>query len=490
MRCIQFFIIYCIFQSDSADNKMVKEDTVPAIPRKEEVSKTKSSTWETNRIVKVNQTEANKGVANDSNTHNNEKNVDQKNSQKADSNRQEVEGRNLNLNKVETSPAKQFLIVNRTVSMSPTTNISTPNFSIPSYAHSSTEKDNITTQATSHQNIVNQESNISDQIYKDKGSVKKRLPKPKTELDKEIETLEKRYSDKIDRINEGFIKPERKIDLDKVDVNSNRPSILGPSRFETGFSKTIQEIQPSRNESVYSKREYTTKATTNSLDENKLSKSKTTVDILSPESRRKRFDSNFNAVPEPFKTTSETFKSTNRFESKYQGKSDEIPLVKPTYQARHLSRFESPTSSSYSSYTSTYSVSSLPTPSSVTSTIPSSSVTSVSSSYSSSTTSRAKSEGNNLLSASSQYKDFYSQIQSTKDKYKSDFEKAMNFDRTSSKPPVIKEKFPRPDQTPTLSRDYSFRRQERESTVMKALINDRSKRGKSDEISKSTSFRF
>ena len=105
---------------------MGKEDTVPAISRKEELSKPNSSTWETNRIVNVNQTEAVKGVANDSNTHNNEKNVDQhsqKKSPKADSNRQEVEGRNLNLNKVETSPAKQFLIVNRTVSMSPTTNI-------------------------------------------------------------------------------------------------------------------------------------------------------------------------------------------------------------------------------------------------------------------------------------------------------------------------------------------------------------------------------
>ena len=64
----------------------------------------------------------------------------------------------------------------------------------------------------------------------------------------------------------------------------------------------------------------------------------------------------------------------------------------------------------------------------------------------------------------------------------------MNFDRTISKPPVIEEKFLRPDPSPsTLTRDYSFRRQERESTVMKALINDRSKRGKSDDIPKSSS---
>jgi len=95
------------------------------------------------------------------------------------------------------------------------------------------------------------------------------------------------------------------------------------------------------------------------------------------------------------------------------------------------------------------------------------------------------------MSSSSQYKDFYNQIQVTKDRYKSDFEKAMNFDKTASKPPIIKEKLPRPDLTPsTLGRDYSFRRQERESTVMKALMNDRTKRGKSDDVTRSTSFRY
>merc|ERR1712029_1316702 len=53
------------------------------------------------------------------------------------------------------------------------------------------------------------------------------------------------------------------------------------------------------------------------------------------------------------------------------------------------------------------------------------------------------------ISSSSQYKDFYNQIQVTKDRYKTDFEKAMNFDKTASKPPIIKEKLPRPDLTPS-----------------------------------------
>ena len=67
----------------------------------------------------------------------------------------------------------------------------------------------------------------------------------------------------------------------------------------------------------------------------------------------------------------------------------------------------------------------------------------------------------------------------------------MNFDRTTMKPPVIKEKLPRPDPTPaTLRRDYGSRRLERESTVMNTLLNDRTKRGKSDDVLRSSSFRY
>ena len=103
--------------------------------------------------------------------------------------------------------------------------------------------------------------------------------------------------------------------------------------------------------------------------------------------------------------------------------------------------------------------------------------------------SRARSEGNGqIISATSQYKDFYHQIQVSKDKYKSDVEKAMSFDRTTMKPPIIREKLPRPDATPMLCRRQE-RRQEREATVISAIVTDRARRGKSDDYMRS-SFRF
>ena len=111
-----------------------------------------------------------------------------------------------------------------------------------------------------------------------------------------------------------------------------------------------------------------------------------------------------------------------------------------------------------------------------------------SSTLSKATASRAKSEGSGL-SGSSQYKEFYHQIQASKDKYKSDMEKAMSFDRTLSKPPIIRDKLPRPDATPLLSRRQE-RRQEREATVITAIVSDRAKRGKSDDLLRSSTFRF
>ena len=100
--------------------------------------------------------------------------------------------------------------------------------------------------------------------------------------------------------------------------------------------------------------------------------------------------------------------------------------------------------------------------------------------------SRARSEGNGLiLSQSSQYKDFYNQIQVTKDRYKSDVEKAMSFDRSAIKPPIIRERLPRPDNShSTLGRE---RRVDREATVMKTI--EGARRGKSDDLLRSSSFR-
>ena len=103
---------------------------------------------------------------------------------------------------------------------------------------------------------------------------------------------------------------------------------------------------------------------------------------------------------------------------------------------------------------------------------------------SSNSSSRAKSEGSGL-GGSVQYKEFYHQIQASKDRYKSDVERAMNFDRTLIKPPVIREKFPRPDATPLLRR-----RQEREATVISALASERAQRGKSDDFLRGSSFRL
>ena len=80
-------------------------------------------------------------------------------------------------------------------------------------------------------------------------------------------------------------------------------------------------------------------------------------------------------------------------------------------------------------------------------------------------------------------------IQASKDKYKSDVEKAMSFDRTMSKPPIIRDKLPRPDATPLISRRQE-RRQEREATVISAIVTDRAKRGKSDDLLRSSTFRF
>merc|ERR1712013_661923 len=123
---------------------------------------------------------------------------------------------------------------------------------------------------------------------------------------------------------------------------------------------------------------------------------------------------------------------------------------------------------------------------------------------------RAKSEGSTLstnmpASAQNNYSlsnisnkttsDLYLKIQTTKDKHKSDVQTAMNFDKTSWKPPVIKHKYDRPDPTPskytmTLGRDKISRVQERERVVIDKLMMDRASRGKSDDFLKNSSYRL
>merc|ERR1740128_1531879 len=123
---------------------------------------------------------------------------------------------------------------------------------------------------------------------------------------------------------------------------------------------------------------------------------------------------------------------------------------------------------------------------------------------------RVKSDGSTLLtkssgtmqnnyslssSSSKASTDLYLQIQATKDKHKSDLDRAMDFDKTNWKPPVIKEKLPRPDPTPikysmTLGRDKTDRRNDRERTVIDGLMKDRASRGKSDDFLKTSSYRL
>merc|ERR1711915_66295 len=97
--------------------------------------------------------------------------------------------------------------------------------------------------------------------------------------------------------------------------------------------------------------------------------------------------------------------------------------------------------------------------------------------------------------SSSLSSDLLSNIQATKDKHKSYIKSAMNFDKSNWKPPVIKQKYDRPDPTPvkysmTLVGEKISRMQEREHTVIDRIMTDRQSRGKSDEFVKSSSYRL
>ena len=259
-----------------------------------------------------------------------------KDDQKALVNKQEeIASSNPNsLDKVESKCAKQFLIVNRNISLSPTPKtleVKTPaSFAqVTSEANKSLEK--VSVSYVSNDNYHQDTSIVSGQIYKANRSTPKKNSKPETELDKEIATLDKSYAEKIEKIGDKY-KPEKKIDLSKKDVNINRPAILGPSRFESGIRRPSPTLPPSRNESVFYSKENASKATSSSQPATSgfsLSKSQTTADILSPETRRKRFDSNFNAVPEPFKTSEapDTSKYSKNYEAKYSTKQKNVSML-------------------------------------------------------------------------------------------------------------------------------------------------------------------
>jgi len=265
---------------------------------------------------------------------------------------------------------------------------------------------------------------------------------------------------------------------------------------------------------------------------------------LSPGLSRKKMDRNFNASPEPFfssKSSSNVLDLTSS--------STKTPTITPLKELKENNSDKSQTLTSKSSlsgsksYSTIPSVASLPRPAtsyssqttaspsfptvaslpkpasfSATSTSPPSSTLSKTATLSSPLNfakssnfdNRAKSEGSTLstnmpasvqnnysLSNSSNKttSDLYMKIQTTKDKHKSDIQTAMNFDKTSWKPPVIKHKYDRPDPTPskytmTLGREKMSRIQERERVVIDKLMMDRTSRGKSDDFLKNSSYRL
>ena len=334
---------------------------------------------------------------------------------------------------------------------------------------------------------------VSAEIFRDSASRSRQVEKEKSNLDREIEALEKKHAAKLEKINEN--QREKKIDLSKTDVNANRPAVLGPSRFEVSNYNSYKKAGAGAGTAEGEKSIPRRGEGSGGGRSQQLTRSLTTAAANTPELQRKRFDSNFNSVPEPFKSTRVDYSKSNTnvpalsssklselktvpkpvYTSPVESSSSyQVPLVSPQYSA--LASLPSP-----ATYTGPYSATRPASGQSTLTRPPSSSIPS----SSASTTSRAKSEGSGL-GGSVQYKEFYHHIQASKDRYKSDVERAMNFDRTSIKPPVIREKFPRPEATPLLRR-----RQEREATVINAIVTERAKRGKSDDFLRSSnSFRL
>jgi len=377
----------------------------------------------------------------------------------------------------------------------------------------------------------------------------------KTDLNKDLAKLDKQHAVKMKKIEDSvdLSASAKKMGLSNVEVNTNRPSALGPSRFDNPskhMTDSFRENIPKRNDSIHTlKQEIVPKTGTfdkHSPPKYQISKSSTTVldtRPLSPGLSRKKMDRNFNASPEPFfssksssnvlEQTSSTLKTPANSSSKEfkENNSNKSSASKSTLiGSKSYSTMPSVASlprpsTSFSSQTTASpsfpTVASLPKPASFSATSASSSPSSTFSkaaalgspsnfAQSSNFDNRAKSEGSTLstnmpASAQNNYSlsnisnkttsDLYLKIQTTKDKHKSDVQTAMNFDKTSWKPPVIKHKYDRPDPTPskytmTLGRDKISRVQERERVVIDKLMMDRASRGKSDDFLKNSSYRL
>merc|ERR1712110_1169007 len=106
-----------------------------------------------------------------------------------------------------------------------------------------------------------------------------------------------------------------------------------------------------------------------------------------------------------------------------------------------------------------------------------------SASYSSPSSLLDRSRSEATIASSTSSADLSARIQATKDQHKLDIRKAMDFDRTAMKPPIITQKLPRPEpgkysnissMSSTIERsEREGRRMERERAVLERVLGDR-----------------
>merc|ERR1712192_217360 len=254
-----------------------------------------------------------------------------------------------------------------------------------------------------------------------------------------------------------------------------------------------------------------------------ITKASTDTGYASVQLQRKRFDRNFNASPEPFPaskgaTSNSRFSDSSSSYNKPTGSSSKssatytsspstaLSTSKPYSNSNSYSTPSSYSTNSFVSPSSSYSTSSFPSPAdSFSSSITSNSSyfpTTPSTSYSSpsSLLDRSRSEATIVNSKSSA--DLSARIQATRDQHKLDIKKAMDFDRTALKPPIISQKLPRPEpgkysnissmSSSGMERsEREGRRMERERAVLERVLGDRTSRGKSDDLlAKTPSYRL
>jgi hypothetical protein len=332
-----------------------------------------------------------------------------------------------------------------------------------------------------------------------------------------------------------------------TDHHSSRPETLGRSRFDcspTGrpnASEAVDSLRtkfpmehhvPRRNETVHDLPSLNT-----------TSAPPTSTGCQSPDMAlsRKKFDRNFNASPEPFlvsKSKSQALPSSvspcptsaatpirrpsfadrpaaksppersysppRQFSTPYSTSSSSLASSN-AYSLSSTTTFSSPYSyNSSQTYNSSYSYSppassTFPSPANFTPSLPSAAA------YQPPTPSPAaridRTSYDSVLASSRSAGDLQARIQATKDQHKLDIKKAMDFDRTALKPPIICQKLPRPEpgkysglgssSAPGMTVEREARRMAREHAVLDRVLGDRASRGKSDDfLTKTSSYRL